>query len=98
MEFDLKFIVKHGVDLTASKRKYYDTLAIAPKTLKKLKETWDREYDCYMPDYSADYDVEDYKLGTLCRYYGIQLSGAHRALADCYATGLLLECLAKDRE
>ena len=45
-----------------------------------------------------DYDVDDYKLKTLCNYYGIPLVGAHRALADCYATGLLLECLAKDRE
>ena len=46
----------------------------------------------------SDYDVDDYKLQTLCNYYDIPLVGAHRALADCYATGLLLECLAKDRE
>ena len=98
LEFDLKFIVKHGVNLDGSKRKYYDTLSIAQRTLKKVKEKWDKEYGEYVPNYDSDYDVDDYKLKTLCDYYDIPLVGAHRALVDCYATGLLLECLAKDRE
>ena len=99
LPFDLKFIVKYGVDLTkSSKRKYYDTLRISQHTLKKIKEKWDNEFMDYMPDYDGDYDVIDYKLETLCFYYGIPLSTAHRALDDCYATGLLLEKLAIDRE
>ncbi len=99
LPFDLKFIVKYGVDLTkSSKRKYYDTLRISQHTLKKIKEKWDSEFMDYMPDYDGDYDVIDYKLETLCFYYGIPLSNAHRALDDCYATGLLLEKLAIDRE
>lgn len=98
LEFDLKFIIKNGFDVYACNRKYYDTLEIAQKTLKKVKEKWDKEVYAYMPDYSKDYDVENYKLKTLCQYYGITYIGAHRALADAYATGLLLHALAKDRE
>lgn len=98
LQFDLRFLVKNGLDLTTTKRKYYDTLIIAQQTLKKPKMKWDKELYDYMPNFDADYDVEDHKLTTLCRYYGIQHIGAHRALADCYATGLLLECLAKEKE
>lgn len=98
LEFDLKFIIKGGFDVYACNRKYYDTLDIAKKTLKKVKEKWDKEVHDYMPDYDRDYDVENYKLKTLCQYYGITYMGAHRALADAYVTGLLLEKLAKDRE
>lgn len=98
LEFDLKFIIKNGFDVYACDRKYYDTLEIAQKTLKKVKEKWDKEVYAYMPDYSKDYDVENYKLKTLCQYYGITYVGAHRALADAYVTGLLLDKLAKDRE
>lgn len=98
LEFDLKFIVKGGVDVAGTKRKYYDTLEIAQRTLKRVKDKWDREFECYMPNYDADYDVEDYKLGTLCSYYGIPYYGSHRALADCYVTGQLLQKLAEDRE
>lgn len=87
LPFDMKFITKYGVDTTLSKRKYYDTLEIAKHTLKKWREGSE-----------AYYDVFDYKLSTLCDYYHIPFFGAHRALADCYATGMLLERLAKDRE
>lgn len=98
LQFDLKFIVKYGVDVMASKRRYYDTLDIAQRTLKRVKDKWDKELGCYMPNYDGDYDVVNYKLATLCSYYGIPLSGAHRALADCFATGLLFQRLAEDRE
>lgn len=87
LPFDMKFISKYGVDTTLAKRKYYDTLDIAKHTLKKWREGSE-----------AYYDVFDYKLDTLCDYYHIPFFGAHRALADCYATGQLLERLAKDRE
>ena len=98
LEFDLKFIYKNGVDVLAEKRKFYDTLDIAQRTLKKAKEKWDKEIGGYVTNFDAEYDVDDYKLGTLAEYYGIPLYGAHRALADCYATGILLQKLAKDRE
>lgn len=87
LPFDMKFITKYGVDTTQVKRKYYDTLDIAKHTLKREREGSE-----------AYFDVYDYKLATLCDFYHIPFYGAHRALADCYATGKLLECLAKDRE
>lgn len=97
LDFDLRFIVKYGVDVLANNRKFYDTLEIAQRTLKKVKGKWDKEFGCYMDDLDGDYDVLNYKLETLCEYYGIALSGAHRALADCMATGMLFERLCRDR-
>ena len=97
LPFDLKFIVAQGFDLLKYKRKYYDTLAIAKKTLKARKKVYDRELHEWIYFDDFDYDVENYKLGTLCDYYAIPLVNAHRALADCYATGLLFEALAYQR-
>lgn len=34
--------------------------------------------------------LEHYNLGSLCRHFGIQLVGAHRAMADAQATAALL--------
>lgn len=34
--------------------------------------------------------ITNYKLNTICQYYGIDTSGAHRAMNDCYMTE---ECL-----
>lgn len=36
--------------------------------------------------------LANYKLSTICEYYGIDTSGAHRALEDCYMCG---ECYAR---
>lgn len=36
-------------------------------------------------------NLEHYNLGSLCRYFGIPLVGAHRALADAEATAELLK-------
>ena len=98
LPFDLKFLYRYGYDFTANKRRYYDTCEIAKKTLKKPKLKWDKDFDEYVIDYDCDYDVEDYKLTTLCDYYQIRDNMfAHRALSDALATGELFKCLAKDR-
>lgn len=96
LEFDLKFIVKYGVDLAAEKRKYFDTLDIAQRTIKKQKQKWDKELCCYFPA-EGDYGIENHKLDTLCRWYGIAHPDAHRALADCYATALVFEKLVDEK-
>lgn len=41
--------------------------------------------------------VSNYKLDTLCHYYGIWRDGAHRSLSDCYATAKLLPKLIFDK-
>ena len=97
LPFDLKFIVNQGFDLLKVNRKYYDTLSIAKKTLKARRKKYDRDLHEWIYFDDMDYDVENYKLGTLCEYYAIPLTNAHRALADCYATGLLFEALAYQR-
>ena len=46
---------------------------------------------------NEEYDVCDYKLDTICKYYQIYRSDAHRSLSDCYATGLILDKLIEDK-
>ena len=98
LPFDLKFLYRHGYDFTTQKRKYYDTCEIAQKTLKKPKMKWDKENEEYVVNDNYDYDVENYKLTTLCDYYKIRdNSFAHRALSDALATGILFKRIAMDK-
>ena len=98
LSFDINFLYRNGLDFLSHKHKYYDTLEISKKTLKTPKKKWDKELECYEIDYESEYDVEDYKLTTLCDYYDIRdNSSAHRAVSDCLATGYLLQHLAKEK-
>ena len=98
LPFDLKFLYRYGFDFTTDKRRYFDTCEIAKKVLKKPKMKWDKEYGEYVVNDNYDYDVEDYKLTTLCDYYQIRDNAfAHRALSDAFATGLLFKSLAQEK-
>ena len=83
LAFDLQFLYAYGFDLDNPKQRFYDTLQLAKSVLVRANY-----------DYDNDYDVDDYKLGTLCEYYGIYQSNAHRACSDCLVTGKLFEKLA----
>ncbi len=96
LPFDLKFIVHNGADVTQTKRKYFDTLALAQKTIKKVRMKWDREMEDYVEAEDSD-GISNYKLGTLCDYLGIVTRGGHRAEADALAAGLLFKKLAEMR-
>ena len=96
LEFDVRFLWHYGLDLFQEKRKYFDTLDLAERTLKRFKRKYDKEYDYYDYDILSG-DVYDYKLGTLCDHYGIPFFGAHRSLADAYVTGFLFQRLAEAR-
>ena len=88
-----------GYNFTKNKRKYYDTLSIAEKTLKLPRKKWNKELECYEINYDADYDVYDHKLETLCNYYRIRdNASAHRATSDCLATGYLFRKLAEEKQ
>lgn len=95
-EFDFKFLCRAGLDIVTEKRKYFDTLIISQKHLKKIRYSYDKEFEEYLPDYDSNYDVEDYKLETLCDYYGIIRNEEHRALSDCFDTGRLFIRMADD--
>lgn len=41
---------------------------------------------------------EDFKLGTVCRHLGVELTDAHDALADCRATVALCRALNVARQ
>lgn len=94
--FDLDFIVRYGADVTTKKRKYYDTLDIARKTVKKQRMKWDKDFEEYFPDENS-FGVENYKLGTLCSWYGILNFESHRAEGDALAAGLLFKKLVDER-
>ena len=96
LPFDLKFLYRNGFNFASQKRKYFDTLDIAKTTLKKPKMKWDREFESYEINFNYDYDVEDYKLSTLCEFFEIRdNSSAHRSTSDALATGILFHNLAQ---
>lgn len=96
--FDMKFLYINGIDFPKKPFRYFDTLQIAKKILKSPKKVYDREINSYEYDYDSDYDVENYKLETLCDYYYIYRNNAHRSLSDCYATFKLFMELLDEKD
>lgn len=93
--FDLQFLKASGAVIPAKKR-YFDTLDIVKHTLTSPRSTvWDNDLKESVP--VDDYDVEDYKLTTICDYYEIYRGNAHRSLSDCLATGKVFEYLVEAR-
>lgn len=89
LPFDMKFLFVNGIDFS-TECKYYDTLDIAHKTIKK--------YNDRMRDYETIRDsIIDYKLNTLLDYYGIEREVSHRSSSDCLATGYLFYELINDK-
>lgn len=97
LAFDLKFLCRAGLDVTPETRKFFDTLELAKLFLKKPKVKWDKEYEMYLPDLCGEYDVENYKLETLCDYYGIERFESHRALGDCVDTARVFRSLLEEK-
>lgn len=95
LPFDLKFLFVGGLDLPENV-KYYDTLALAKNTLVKEGT---KKYNHHTGEYEdlEEYDVINYKLETLCEYYGIYRNTKHRALSDAYATAKVLQNLIYDK-
>lgn len=95
LPFDLRFLYISGVELP-QKAKYFDTLDLAKKVLTKCGG---KKYNHKIGEYEEleEWDVYDYKLETLCEYYDIYRSDAHRSLSDCYATAQLFENLIEDK-
>lgn len=87
LEFDIKFLFYSGSIITDTPRKYYDTLAQSQKMLRKMKYKRNREYDIWEQDYDSDWDVIDYKLGTIAEYFDITFPCQHRASGDAMVTG-----------
>lgn len=89
LPFDMKFLFVNGINFSL-KCKYYDTLEIARKTIKK--------YNDRMRNYETIRDsITDYKLDTLLDYYGIEREISHRSSSDCLATGYLFYELINDK-
>lgn len=98
LPFDLGFIYSGGFDFSQQKRKYYDTLDLARKTLRVARRKWDKEFGSYEIDYDKNFDVENLKLETLCDYFEIRNNASsHRADSDCLAAGILFNMLTRRR-
>ena len=97
LEFDLKFLCRAGLNVTEPKRKFFDTYVMAGRSLKKPKWEYDKEIGAYAPNYDKNYDVENYKLETLCNYFGIDRMDAHRALGDCVDTAQLFRAFIEEK-
>ena len=80
LEFDLKFLTRYGVDLTAVDRLYYDTLTIAREYIPKIRERNNGE---------EIVEIVGYSLASFRSWYDIPNYKVHSALSDAYATGLL---------
>ena len=89
LEFDLKFLYYSGCSFFEEKRKFYDTLEQAQKLLRKANSRHEAE---------EEYDVENYKLATLCEYFNITIPCKHRAAADAIATGKLFLALVEEKQ
>ena len=98
LAFDLKFLYYSGCELMESPRKYFDTLKIAQKMLKKPKSKYDKELEMWTMDDEGDYDVENHKLETLAEYYDITFPDKHRATADAMVAGKLFLCMISDKQ
>jgi DNA polymerase III epsilon subunit family exonuclease len=85
LEFDRKFLFVNGLDFPEKKR-YYDVMELIKTKLKRAPYNSD----------SYNYDVLDYKLDTVAKYYNIYRDNAHRSLSDCLATGKVLESLINE--
>lgn len=94
IKFDLEFLYAAGMDLP-SKVRYYDTMDLAKKVLTSPYRRMKYDHEAGGMVESEDYDVENYKLVTLCDYYGIYRNDAHRSLSDCLATAKVLRELVK---
>ena len=98
LAFDLKFIYYSGSNIMDTPRKYFDTLKISQKMLKRPKSKYDKEFEMWETDYDSEYDVDDHKLETLADYYNITFPCKHRAAADAIVTGKLFLNLISDKQ
>lgn len=91
--FDLRHLFVNHVDFTHNK--IFDTFEIAKKQLKgydSRKANW-----CYDHDKDYDWDVDNYKLDTICEYCGLYRDNAHRATSDCMATAFIFSDFCWDK-
>ena len=87
LAFDIKFLFYSGSTITDTPRKYFDTLEQSQKMLKKIKRKYNKEFEMWEEDYDSDWDVENYKLGTVAEYYDITFPCQHRAAGDAMVAG-----------
>lgn len=94
VKFDLAFIAQYA-DIPMKKRKIYDTCELAKGIVPREKRKWDKEYGFW--DYDFLSGIHDYKLVSLCHWYGIYAPDGHRALGDALSTGVLFTALADEK-
>ena len=84
LEFDLKFCAAPGLTSRLISESFSIAMCWREVSSKKPKWEYDSELGCYSPNYDKPYDISDYKLDTLCRYYAIDRADEHRALGGLH--------------
>ena len=80
---------------------YLDSLTVVADFIKKGKNPRKprsnaKEYDKKMEEYKEKLaKVQSHKVMSVCNYYGIELKGAHRAMADIKAVYYILQAFCK---
>ena len=80
---------------------YLDSLTVVADFIKKGKNPRKprsnaKEYDKKMEEYTEKLSkVQSHKVMSACNYYGIELKGAHRAMADIKAVYYILQAFCK---
>lgn len=96
LSFDLGFLVNWGLPLNMRNHIFFDTMLVAEKLLRtRYSGYYDRVQRKWVRTENDNYDIENLKLETLCRYYDVPLENAHRAANDALATGLLFRKLTE---
>ena len=82
LSFDLKFLCRHGLDVTSEKRKFFDSKLISQAFYKNT---------------SSYGTPSDHSLESMCRYYHIERFDGHRALGDCIDATYLFRNLCEEK-
>ena len=96
LRFDLLFLHYSGSNILTVPRNCYDTWTFARSFLTAKKKSRDKFTRDIVVDLSVPYEVEDFRLASLCEYYGIMIVTQHAALADALGTGKLFLALQED--
>lgn len=97
LPFDLECLYTNGMSIPERVR-FYDTLTLSRRVLiSPHRRLYDHHTGHAVPIEESGIHVDDFKLVTLCEYYGIQRSTAHRALSDCLATAKVFEWIMYDK-
>lgn len=94
---DVNGIEDYNVDFFDSLTLVVDHIAAGKKPRKPRKNS--KDYEAKMEKWEEDVKlVQTHKVESVCKFYGIELNNAHRALADIVAVHEILKAFKKNNK